>query len=236
MSSREKFLILGDGILGTEMQKQTGWNLISRKKDNFIIQKDSSYTNLPECTTIINCIAHTDTYSSEREDHWQTNYVGLHKLIEFCNSKGIKLVHIGTDFLYAGNKKESPTEDDVPVHAENWYAYTKLLGDGLVQLLSKKYLICRCSHKPHPFPFKKAYTNRISNVDYVDIIASLITELVLADVEGVYNVGTEKKSMYDLASRHYNVDPAIADGDIINTAMCVKKQNAILSNEKIYTN
>jgi dTDP-4-dehydrorhamnose reductase len=56
------------------------------------------------------------------------------------------LVHISTDYLYSGSVSNA-SESDVPVHCNNWYGYTKLLADGLVQLESNNYLICRCTHK-----------------------------------------------------------------------------------------
>ena len=31
---KNKILVLGDGLLGSEMVKQSGWDYVSRKKDN----------------------------------------------------------------------------------------------------------------------------------------------------------------------------------------------------------
>ncbi len=90
-------------------------------------------------------------------------------------------------------------EDSVPVHCDNWYGYTKLLSDGLVQLRSKNFLLIRCSHKPRPFAYEGAWIDYIGNFDYVDVIADLIIKSVLKNLSGVYNLGTELKSMYDMA-------------------------------------
>ena len=95
-------LILGDGLLGKELRKQTGWEYVSRKKcspynkNSFdITDKDSFIGNLNEvydgCAmsskydVIVNCIACTDTYSEDREKHWNVNYVGVDNLIKFYN-------------------------------------------------------------------------------------------------------------------------------------------------------
>ena len=62
-----KNLILGDGLLGSELVKQTGWNYISRKKDGIDFTDYSTYEYLLESyNEIINCIAYTDTYSGEK--------------------------------------------------------------------------------------------------------------------------------------------------------------------------
>ena len=132
-------IVLGDGLLGSEIVKQTNWDFVSRKKDGFDINDESTFSKLSEYDTIVNCIANTDTYSTDRDSHWNTNYKAVYNLINFCNLNNIKLVHIGTDYLFANNINKNATEEDVPVHSENWYSYTKLLGDGIIQLLSNNY-------------------------------------------------------------------------------------------------
>ena len=92
------------------------------------------------------------------------------------------------------------TEEDVPVHNNSWYGDTKLLSDGLIQLRSENYLLIRCSHKPKPFEYNNAWIDYVGNFDYVDTIAGLIVKCVDKNLSGLYNVGTEVKSMFDLAT------------------------------------
>jgi len=210
-------LILGDGLLGSELVKQTSWDYVSRKNNNpytkykFDITNPKSYNgNLNEvydgCAmtkkydVIINCIAHTDTYSTDKDLHWKVNYEGVNNLIEFCNEWKIKLVHISSDYIYT-HSIENATEDDVPVHCRNWYGYTKLLSDGLVQLRCDDYLLLRGTHKAEPFTHKYAWTNQKGNFDYISVIAKLYIQLIENNASGTYNVGTETKTMYDLAKK-----------------------------------
>lgn len=204
--------ILGDGLLAKELHKQTGWQMISRRRHGFDITDTTSWNNTPiwkgehgvvyytQFDVLINCIACTDTYSPDRQKHWDVNYKGVANLVEFCNRHNIKLVHISTDYMYSGSVSDA-SEKDVPVHCPNWYGYTKLLGDGHVQLASKNYLLIRATHKAKPFSHMKAWINQIGNFDYVDTIAELMIQLIDKEAEGVYNVGTELKTMYDLAKR-----------------------------------
>jgi dTDP-4-dehydrorhamnose reductase len=220
-------IILGDGLLGKELHHQTGWTYLSRKKENFDIESNLEKflvdSNKPITDTLINCIAHTDTYSEQRELHWKVNYEFVHRLIEFCNRYGIKLVHFSTDYLYT-NSNPLASENDVPVHCNNWYGYTKLLGDGLVQLLSKKYLLIRCTHKLNPFPYDKAWIDQVGNFDYVDRISMIVVEMITKECSGVYNVGTELKSMYNLASKTRNVTPIISESHVPkNLSMSIDK-------------
>lgn len=195
-----KVLVLGDGLLGSELVKQTGWDFLSRKVTGLDINNIEEHLDNGNHLVIINCIANTNTYSKDKQSHWDINYSFVSKLINFCNEKSIKLVHISTDYVYAGSVNNA-SEEDVPVHCNNWYGYTKLLGDGLVQLQSNNYLLVRCTHKPTPFPYDGAWVDQVGNFDYVDIISDLIIKLINANANGLYNVGTETKTMYEMASR-----------------------------------
>lgn len=213
-----KVLILGDGLLGTELVKQTGWDMVSRKNDDFDITNTETYHNLLKVEwgvvqyspydVIINCVADTDTYSEKKENHWKVNYEGVSNLVDFCNKWKITLVHISTDSVYA-NSKTGATELDVPVHAANWYSYTKLLGDSHIQLKSNDYLLLRGTHKETPFKHEMAWITQIGNFDYIDIITNIIISLIRKEARGMYNIGTEPKTMYELAKRtNPNVSPA----------------------------
>ena len=220
-----KILVLGDGLLGWEIIKQTNWDFLSRKKDNIDVTKFKNWSHLLfGYDVVVNCIAHTDTYSKDKDLHWDVNYKFVERLTKFCNKKEIKLVHMSTDYIYT-NSVNDATENDVPVHLPTWYGYTKLLGDAHVQLKSKNYLICRLSHKPNPFPYDKAWTDIETNCDYVDVISNLVIELINKDVNGVYNVGTKTKSIYDLALETKNVEP-------INKPLYVP-ENTTMSLEKL---
>jgi dTDP-4-dehydrorhamnose reductase len=194
----KKILVLGDGLLGKEIVKQTGWQYVSRKCNNFDINKIQESLKNFDIDIIVNCIANTDTYSKDKESHWDVNYKFLSNLINYCNQKSIKLVHISTDAVYF-NSINNATEQDIPIHGNNWYGYTKLIGDALVQLQSNNYLLIRCQHKPTPFPYEAAWMNQIGNFDYVDVISSLICKLIKTEQSGLFNVGTEIKTMHELA-------------------------------------
>ena len=194
-----KKLILGDGLLGSYLHKQTSWDYISRKKDGIDFINLESYRNLLDgYEEIINCIACTDTYSKDRQKHWDTNYKAVSDLVDHCNKTNKKLIHISTDYLYTYSKINA-TEDDVPVHCENWYGYTKLLADGYIQLKSNNYLILRETHKKTPFTYEYAYINQLGNFNYIDKIGNLIIQLIEKNTSGIYNVGTDATTMFHLA-------------------------------------
>jgi dTDP-4-dehydrorhamnose reductase len=224
-----KILVLGDGLLGKEIVKQTKWDCLSRKTTGFdICDIEKSIPNDVKIDVIINCIANTDTYSTERKGHWDTNFAFVSDLIKYCNSNLIKLVHISTDYVYSGSI-EKASENDVPVHCNNWYGYTKLLGDALVQLECNDHLLIRCTHKPKPFPYEKAWDDQVGNFDYVDVIASKIIKLIRKNANGLYNVGTPTKTIFELASQTSKVEPIKAPSHVPhNTSMNISKMEELL--------
>ena len=194
-------LILGDGLLGSELVKQTKWDCISRKKDNIDFNDIDSYKDyLDDYDEIINCIAYTNTYDSNKEPNWNTNYKAVVNLVDFIGKTNKKLIHYSTDYVYA-NSNSNVSEDDIPIHCKNWYSYTKLLGESYVELKLDNYLIIRGTHKPTPFKFDEAFINQIGNFDYIDTIVKIHIDLIDGNAKGVYNVGTELKTMYDLAKK-----------------------------------
>lgn len=229
-----RVLILGDGLLGSELKKQNpNWGVLSRKQGELDITTFHWMSIIKNYDVVVNCIAHTDTYDKSKEKHWAVNYEWVDNLINGCNAHGVKLVHISTDYVYA-NSNSNATEETVPVHHKSWYGYTKLLSDGLVQLRAHNYLLVRCGHKPVPFPYDKATSSVIGNFDYVDVIADLISLLVHKDVTGVVNTGTELKTMLELAKRTkpyiQKLTSLPVDGMPDNVSMDISKIKSILPN------
>lgn len=192
-------LILGDGWLGTELVKQTGWDYISRKKDGIEFTDIDSYKDyLDGYDEIINCIACTNTYDKNKEENWNINYIGVVDLVDYLTNRGIKLVHFSTDYVYAKSKKNA-SENDVPIHDSNWYTYTKIIAEPYIELRLDNYLIIRATHKPRPFMFDRGLISQVGNFDYVDTVSKIHIDLIRGDAVGIYNVGTHLKTMYELA-------------------------------------
>lgn len=230
-----KKVIIGSGLLATQLNKVTNWDVISRKKDNIDASDFQNWKNLLNSyDVIINCIANTDTYSDNKKLHWDINYKFVAELIDYCNEFNKKIVHISTDYVYT-NSIENASEDDIPIHGNNWYSYTKLLADGYIELKSNNYLICRGTHKLKPFPYERAWIDQFGNFDYVDVISDLIVELINKDATGLYNIGTNVKSIFELAiSTNKEVLPSIKPDNIPNnTTMNIDKLNSISKTKEV---
>jgi dTDP-4-dehydrorhamnose reductase len=196
-----KVIVLGKGKLGGEIVKQTGWDYLCRAEHEITIDNFDEWKNkMDEYDVVVNCIANTDTYSDNKEKHWKANYELVTFLAEYCDDNGKKLVHISTDYLYQ-NSVDDAKEEDEPLFDHSWYLMTKLLADEYLKEHAKNYLICRLSHKPYPFPYESAWVDIVTNADYTPVISGLVIELIKNGAEGLYNVGTERKTIYELAQR-----------------------------------
>ena len=225
-----KVLVLGKGKLGSEIVKQTGWDYLSRAEHEITIDNfDEWKGRMDEYDVVVNCIANTDTYSDNKEKHWKANYELVTFLAEYCDDNNKKLVHISTDYLYQNSVDEAKEEDE-PLFDHTWYMFTKLLADEYLKEHAKNYLICRLSHKPYPFPYDSAWDDVITNADYTPVISGLVIELIKNGAEGLYNVGTEKKTIYELAQRtNKNVKKIVSPPHVPkNISMNVSKMENFL--------
>jgi len=194
-------LILGYGQLGKELVVQTKWDYISRDKNSFDFCDIETYKkHMKNYDTIINCIANIDTYGDDKYNILKTNFSAVCDLVDYCNYSNKKLVHISSLYVYAESSKPAK-ETDVPVHAKTWYSYSKLLADGYIEARSKNYLIIRTCFKPYPCIYEWATIAQHGNFDYINKIATFIIKLIDGNADGIFNVGTEAKTIYDLAMR-----------------------------------
>ena len=225
-----KVIVLGKGKLGGEIVKQTGWDYLCRAEHEITIDNFKDWKNrMNEYDVVVNCIANTDTYSDDKEKHWKANYELVTFLAEYCDDNAKKLVHISTDYLYQ-NSVDDAKEEDEPLFEHTWYMFTKLLADEYLKEHAKNYLICRLSHKPYPFPYDSAWDDVITNADYTPVISGLVIELIKNGAEGLYNVGTERKTVYELAQRtNKNVNKIVSPPHVPkNISMNISKMKNFL--------
>ncbi|MCI5167452.1 MAG: dTDP-4-dehydrorhamnose reductase [Candidatus Electrothrix sp. GM3_4] len=97
---------------------------------------------------VVNCAAYTavDKCESEQEACWAVNAQGAANLAESCAACGSRLIHISTDYVFAGNKSvlEPYTETD-PVGPLSAYGKSKLAGEQAIAGKMDDFLILRTS-------------------------------------------------------------------------------------------
>lgn len=93
---------------------------------------------------IINCAAHTgvDACETDQDNAYRINAIGPRNLSIAATETGAKMVHISTDYVFAGNAKKPYIEFDRP-DPQGMYGATKLAGEQFVQQFAKDFFIIR---------------------------------------------------------------------------------------------
>ena len=141
-----KVVLLGaNGQLGSDIVRiftNTQHELVALTRDKFDINNVTSLDNLANIDYIINCIAYTNVDGAENNYTLanQINAAFTYDLSRYCNSNNIVLIHISTDYVFAGDKDRLLQESDNVLPVNN-YGLTKLNGEILVSNYHDKYFI-----------------------------------------------------------------------------------------------
>jgi len=93
---------------------------------------------------VINAAAYTavDRAESEPDTAFRVNQKGPANLAASCKKQGIPLVHISTDYVFDGSKKDAYIETD-PVSPVGIYGKSKAAGERDVRTILKEHIILR---------------------------------------------------------------------------------------------
>ncbi len=156
-------LVLGaKGMLGQACLRAFGETAVGRDLDDFDLSAHG--TTLKEIRRlrprlVVNCAAATDVDRCETDHEYadRGNTLAAKHAAEAAAAVGARLIHMSTDFVFAGDKVEPYRETDAP-RPLNYYGLSKLAGEGAVQLAAPDALVVRTSwlygHGGDHFPGK----------------------------------------------------------------------------------
>ncbi len=213
-TTHSKILVIGGtGLLGQEL-KNLDKNIVCTGSeysvDNLFLLLDVFEEVKPDL--VINAAADTNSEEIAKDPMYaiSTNIVGAANVAKCCLIYNCRLVYISTDYVYSG--KGNHKEND-PVYPNNEYAWTKLGGECSSRLVDNS-LVIRTSFGSSKFPYETAFSNLYTSKDYVDIIAPKIFKAAKSSIQGIINIGTEKKSIYNYAKqRNKSVKQSTLDTD-----------------------
>ena len=139
--------------------------------------------------------------NNEKSLAYKTNCLGVSNVVSLCKTFVDKprLVYISTDYVFSGETGNYKVSDPLdPVH-NNYYAYTKSIGETIARQYEKSLIIRTSFCRSDIWPYQGAFTDQFTSRDTIDIIAPLISKLINSDKTGTYHTGTERKSVYELA-------------------------------------
>jgi dTDP-4-dehydrorhamnose reductase len=231
----KKILITGaKGVLGTELREQLDvYKIPYIGTDIEVDVRDfrEVYHSIlmSHCDVVIHCASVIDVPRCEKDRQWayDINVTGAINVAETCRELGVFMLQVSTDYVYRGDKvytgdgKEGNYVIGDYLDPINYYAFTKLLADVAVRTcLPYRCLVPRLSFKKKgPWPYPKAFTDQYTSRDTVDVIAKQILQALFASMFGVVHLGTERKTVYELAKRQSPDVQPISIKDITNVVL-----------------
>lgn len=147
-----KLLITGSsGQIGTELvlRAPLSWSVLATDHTRLDITDETHVKKvigdfMPN--VIINAAAYTavDRAENENELAYAINRDGARNLAQAANMYAARLLHISTDYVFAGDKTETYSEDDIP-DPTGVYGNSKLAGEMAVVKACPEYIIIRTS-------------------------------------------------------------------------------------------
>ena len=142
------------------------------------LESIQSYFVRNDIDIIINCAAYTKVDQAE-EDQNQANLINhnaVRELAKISKKSKIKLIHISTDFVFNGHKREPYTEDD-KTSPINIYGETKLAGElAIISAMPFNSIIIRTGWVYSEFGnnFVKKILNLATKSNTLDIVSDQI--------------------------------------------------------------
>lgn len=236
-------LITGaNGQLGNEMRN------VSRLSDDHYIFTDIAeldITNieairkmvtLEDVDVIVNCAAYTNVDKAEDDTELADliNNKAVANLATVAKEADAQLIHISTDYVFGGNRHNTPITEDAVTNPLGVYGETKLRGEEAIHTIGCKYLIFRTAwlYSAYGNNFVKTM-RRLTNerdtlnvvfdqvgsptyaADLASIIYNVIENRLFSEHQGIYHFSNEGAiSWYDfaqaiceLSGNHCNILP-----------------------------
>lgn len=200
----------GGGLLGrclAERLALSGRRVVSVPHSHLDVTDEADVRRRVETEqprVVINCAATTDVDRCETEPEWahQVNVEGPRYLARAARLTGAEIVHIGTDYVFDGEKEGFYTQDDEP-RPLSVYGRTKLGGEAAVLEESERVYLVRSSwifgrggknfgsrviEYARSGATLKGVTDQTSIPTYGPDLARRIDEILRRGVHGLYHV------------------------------------------------
>ena len=195
----QRIAVLGLGMLGSALMKQlnaagcttTGYDLPDWDITN-AAHRDQAVAGVD---AVVNCAAFTNVDGAETAAAAAraVNAEAPAQLAVICRERGVRLIHISTDFVFDGRKEGSYSEEDV-VAPLNAYGRTKADGEAAVLAASGEHCVIRVQ-----------WTYGDNGANFITKIASLAADRdqirVVADQTGAPTWTVDMAAAIDAALR-----------------------------------
>ena len=181
MTDGRTWVVVGaSGMLGREVQAAIRGRpvLALDRSDLDISQSEEVFTalaGLSSSDVVVNCAAYTAVDEAEANESaaFAVNAIGAHNLARACAERAARLVHVSTDYVFAGNATE-PYTTDAPTDPRTAYGRSKLAGEwGVRAALPDRHWILRTAwlYGEHGPSFVRTMAKLEAGREFVDVVA-----------------------------------------------------------------
>ena len=217
-----------------------------------------SVINIHNPDVIVNCAAYTNVDGAENDEKTArlVNALGPKNLSKVANEKNIFLVHISTDYVFAGNRQlPEPSFESDPTGPVSVYGITKLEGELAVAAETSDYAILRTAWlygihgknflktmlrlaKENPERVIKVVSDQYGSPTFSKTLAKQIKKVVENRATGVFHAtGEGYCSWYELAKTFleqygipFKMEPCTSDE---YPTPAKRPSNSILENKRL---
>jgi dTDP-4-dehydrorhamnose reductase len=165
----------------------------------------------------VNCAAYTavDQAESDAEAAYRVNSLGADNVAAACAQAGIPLIHLSTDYVFAGASARPAREDDPP-HPLNAYGRSKLAGEEKVRARLDRHLVLRTSwlFSAHGENFVKTILHLARSQSELRVVADQIGGPTAADdlAKAIIQIGDAcgKAGFHDWGTYHFSGAPPVS--------------------------
>lgn len=178
MAARAILLTGGTGQVGTEVQRQTppGFEVIAPTRAELDLadpEAVAAFVSSRPWACVINSAAYTavDKAESDAVSAWRANALAPAALAQAAAQSGVPVIHVSTDYVFAGDKATPYGEDD-PVGPVGVYGASKEGGEQAIRTLSPRHVILRTAWvvSPHGANFVKTMLRLAETRDQLGVV------------------------------------------------------------------
>lgn len=232
----------GSGQVGralTRLAASRGLELVTPTRAELDLSDPNSIARAVEARSwkaVINCAAYTavDKAESEPDAAFAANAEGPSRFAEATAARGIRLLHVSTDYVFDGSKQGPYAEDD-PVAPLGVYGASKEAGERGVRAANPNHVVLRTAWVVSPWGSNFVKTmlrvgrerghlrvvddQRGCPTSALDIAETLLALVAAPEVRGTYHfVNAGEASWYELACFVFDRNGLTVTVDPITTA------------------
>ena len=226
--------------IGAAESPRVSWQVV--ELGDYAAISDMLATIRPDIVFNSAAMTNVDACESRRDEALTANAAGPRHLAEVCVQLGARLIHVSTDYVFAGDNAEpGPYLESAKVGPVNYYGWTKLEGERAIEEICDghtSWLVVRTALVYGHIPGGrtnfvkwlvselragrrvKIVNDQVNTPTVADDLASGLLHLAQAGSEGVIHVsGPDLLSRYDWAriiAATYGLDEGLID--MISTA------------------